>query len=217
MSLAIEGEHLALFRQKYIIVTSSTNTRGDIMHEMRLDTATSTNLSETPPNSSTRLVPPPETTERELQQLFEEFRHAVFEDGVDSDFGQRLVQIVENKGNIALLELNALLRVPTTPTNVGAEALRWLGQMRHQETHAFRRWILADFLKAPSVLIRDGAIVGLLNLDDPAVMHAVQAALDTEPSKQLKEDLAQLLEQLQMPERHYALFAQENTQSTVGP
>ena len=83
--------------------------------------------------------------------------------------------------------------------------------MRHAETHAYRRWILTDLLKAPSVLIRDGAIVGLLNLDDPYIKHSVQAARDSEPSEQLREDLSQLLEQLEMPERRYALFTEENT------
>jgi hypothetical protein len=211
MTLATEADHLLVFRPNYVVVTSSTDARGVILHRANLDAGTSYALLDVPAASSTKRTAAAESIEKELQQLFNEFRHEVFEDGVESDFSRRLVRVIETKGNMALLELNALLRSPNTPSNVAAEALRWIGQMRHSETHAYRRWILTDLLKASSVLIRDGAIVGLLNLDDPSTKHSVQAARDSEQSEQLRQDLSQLLEQLEIPERRYALFIEENT------
>jgi hypothetical protein len=176
-----------------------------------LGVETSPGRDDIPASSSTKRTVTSETIEQELQQLFNECRHDVFEDGIESDFSRRLVRMVETGGNMVLLELNALLRSPSTSPNVSAEALRWLGLMRHRETHAYRRWILTDLLKASSVLTRDGAIVGLLNLDDPSIKHAVQAARDLERSEQLREDLSQLLEQLEMPEQRYALFIEEDS------
>ncbi len=211
MTLTTEADHLLVFRPSYVVITSSTDARGVILHRANLGAGTNYTRFDVPAASSTKRAPTVESIEKELHQLFSEFRHEVFEDGVESDFSRRLIRVVETKGNMALLELNALLRAPNTPSNVAAEALRWIGQMRHAETHAYRRWILTDLLKAPSVLIRDGAIVGLLNLDDPYIKHSVQAARDSEPSEQLREDLSQLLEQLEMPERRYALFTEENT------
>jgi len=211
MTITTEADHLLAFRPNYVVVTSSTDARGVILRRASVDTVTSYNRLDVPASSSTKRAITAGSIEKELHQLFNEFRHEVFEDGVESDFSRRLVRLIEAKGNIALLELNALSRSPNTPANVSAEALRWIGQMRHSETHAYRRWILADLLKAPSILIRDGAIVGLLNLDDPSIKHSVQAALDSERSEQLREDLSQLLNQLEVPERRYALFIEENT------
>lgn len=216
MTLTTEAEHLACFRPSSVVLTSSTDAHGVIFRRTELENATTSERSEASAPSSTERTISTDNVERELEQLFNEFRHDIFEDAVDSDFSRRLMHMIETKGNITLLELNALLRAPHTSPTVAGEALRWLGQMRHRETHAYRRWILADLLRTPSVLVRDGAIVGLLNLDDPSVKHVVQAALESETSEQLREDLAQLLEQLQMPERHYALFAEENTQRTMG-
>jgi hypothetical protein len=215
MTLTTEAEHLAVFRPDYVVVTSSTDARGIIFTRSQLEAATSATKVDVPTPSSTKPIVSSQSIERELQQLFEAFRHEVFEDGIESEFSKQLVQIISTKGNLALLELNALLRAPNTSANVAAEALRWLGQIRDSETHAYRRWILADLLKAPNVLVRDGAIVGLLNLNDSSVKHAVETARDSETSAQLREDLSQLLEELEMPERHYALFAEENTQGTV--
>ena len=212
MSFATEAEHLSVFQPHYVVITSSTAARArePILLRMRGVGTTMVQL-DAPASSSTKQIINSENIERELEQLFHEFRHEVFEDGVESDFSRRLLRMIETKGNMALLELNALLRARSTPLTVSAEALRWLGQMRDRETHAYRRWILTDLLKAPSILIRDGAIVGLLTLDDPSIKHSVRAALESEPSEQLREDLSQLLDQLEMPEQHYALFAEENT------
>jgi hypothetical protein len=210
MSFATDADHLSVFKPNSVIFTSSTDAREPILRRIG-GAGTSMVQSDAPASSSTKQVISSENIERELEQLFHEFRHEVFEDGIESDFSQRLLRIIETKGNMALLELNALLRSPSTPLTVSAEALRWLGQMRDRETHAYRRWILTDLLKAPTILIRDGAIVGLLTLDDPSIKHSVRAALESEPSEQLRKDLSQLLDQLEMPEQHYALFAEENT------
>ncbi len=147
----------------------------------------------------------PESVTRELEQLFFSAAHEVFEDGVESEFSCRFVELVRTSGDTALLETGALLHSLSTPVHVAAEALRWLGRIDDSVTHNHRRWILADSLRHRSILVRDAAVAGLAALDDPSVKPYVQRALVVESSAQLREDLSQLLEQLEHPERGYAL------------
>jgi hypothetical protein len=159
---------------------------------------------------------PPRSVEQELQQVFRAARYEIFEDGVESEFSQRLVELIARSGESTLLESNALIRASSTPRHVAAEALKWLGWIRDPHTHAFRRWILADNLTAASVLVRDGAIVGLTYLNDPATKQYVIAARSKEVSAELCRDLDQLIDQLEFPEKGYVLFSEENSQIKVG-
>src|SRR5215467_10038710 len=85
--------------------------------------------------ASTRRATVPRNVERELQYIFAQARYEVFEDGVTSEFGRRLQAAIRVHGNSALLEMNALLRDPTTSKNVAAESLRVLGRVKDRHTH----------------------------------------------------------------------------------
>ncbi len=204
-------EHLCHFKPRYVLVTSATGSR-DIAFQSQTTGASTTEIQlRQAAVSSTEKIPPVQSLERALQQVFAESRHDVFEDGMKSEFSRRLVELVLRKGEAALLELNAQFRAGTTSKNLVAEALRWLGLIRDAQTHAFRRWILTDMLRSSSISIRDGAIVGLSSLDDPATKPAVQVCLKVEESEELRRDLAQLLQQLEMPEAGYALSVEEDS------
>ncbi len=202
---------LDLRKPRHVIVTSATSNAQVIASELSSVTATTgVPPDKVPSESSTTSSSVPQSLERELQKLFAEARYEVFEDGMSSDFSRRLEAVIRAQGNSALLELNALLRVPTTSTIVAAECLRIIGRLKDKQTHAFRRWILADRLNAKNVLVRDAAIIGLSSLDDPSVLCSVRLALEKEESAELRSDLDQLREQLENPERGYALSFAEN-------
>lgn len=80
---------------------------------------------------------------------------------------------------------------------VVAEALRWLGHIEHASSYRFRFWLLEKSLSHSSVLVRDGAVLGLSFLDDPAAIPSLEQALDREPSAALRADMQQVLAQLQ--------------------
>ena len=201
---------LDLRRPRHVIVTSATSNAQVIASELASITATGARPNKIPSESATTGSKVPQSLERELQRLFAEARYEVFEDGMGSDFSRRLEATIRAHGNLALLELNALLRVPTASPTVAAECLRIIGRLKDKQTHAFRRWILADLLNAKSVLVRDAAIIGLSSLDDPSVLSSVRLALEKEESAELRFDLDQLREQLENPERGYALSFAEN-------
>jgi hypothetical protein len=79
-----------------------------------------------------------------------------------------------------VLELAGWLNRSQVATSAVAEALRWLGLIRDPKTHAIRRWLLCDSLGASSVLVRDGAIVGLSYLNDPGTKNYLKLALSRE-------------------------------------
>jgi hypothetical protein len=201
---------LDLMRPRHVMITSATDVAGVVASRFRSNSETSVAGKAIPSESSTDRSEPPQSLERDLERLFAESRYDVFEDGMNSEFGRRLVAMVRTYGNSVLLEINALLRSAVTSKSVAAECLRVLGLIKDRSTHAFRRWILADFLNAKRILVRDAAIVGLSSLDDPAVLPSLRLALQNESSAELRSDLDQLREQLENPERRYALSSAEN-------
>jgi hypothetical protein len=153
----------------------------------------------------------------DVQQMFRGALYEMFDEGMESDFSRRLVEVIGRFGESAVLEIAAFLSDALTPAHVAAEALRWLGLIRDSKTHAIRRWVLCDSLTARSVLIRDGAIVGLTYLNDPSTRKFVELAQGSEKSQDLQADMAQLVDQLDFPEKGYVLSFEEGPQSALGP
>jgi hypothetical protein len=148
--------------------------------------------------------------------MFRAALYETFDDGMESDFSRRLIEVIGRFGESAVLEIAGFLNGVLAPAHVAGEALRWLGLVRDSRTHAIRRWLLCDRLTAPSILIRDGAIVGLGYLNDPSTKKFVELARDAETSEDLRGDIAQLLDQLIFPEKGYVLSAEESSQGSVG-
>lgn len=153
----------------------------------------------------------------EIEKMFRSALYEMFDEGMESDFSRRLVEVIARFGESAVLEIAAFLNGALTPAHVSAEALRWLGLILDSKTHAIRRWVLCDSLTARSVLVRDGAIVGLTYLNDPSTRRFVELARATETSQELQADMAQLVDQLDFPEKGYVLSSEEGPQSAVGP
>ena len=148
----------------------------------------------------------------DLWRLFESAREELFEDGMESDFSQKLMRLILCSPHDALSELALLLESTEVSSEASAEALRWIGRLRDPESQPHRLWLLERSLGNPNPAIRDAAIVGLAALDDRRSKKYVAAALATESVPELREDLKQLLEQFNYPEKWYALSPQVHSE-----
>ena len=121
-----------------------------------------------------------------------------FEDGMDSPFSIDLIRIIKQYGDYAINELAYLILREMVDDEVASEALRQLGHMNHPASYHSRRWLLEKSLLAcSSAMVRDGALLGIVLLDDRHTIPYVQRALQQEQCQELYESIQQVLEQLE--------------------
>lgn len=132
-----------------------------------------------------------------VEMLFSSANGEVFEDGMERAFSRELVSIVQKYGDRAMEPITHLLIRERVDAEEASEALRWLGRLRHGQTRAYRLWLLERCLLCSSPSVRDGAGLGLASLDDPDAVPYLQRAISRETCDELREDLAQVLAQLE--------------------
>lgn len=130
-----------------------------------------------------------------LQSLLQASQSVHFEDGMESDFSKELVRLVRQYGKAAMGEIAAVV-VDPVDAEIAAEALRWIGRVDHPPSRQERLSLLERCLSSPSILVRDGAALGLAALDDPRALPSLQEAIDRETYPALREDLEQVRDQL---------------------
>ena len=133
---------------------------------------------------------------REVAALCAAAKGYYFEDGVESDFSKRLVRLVGEHGETAVRALEDLILADCPHTAVAAEALRWLGLLGQGAAYRSRRRLLENALSADSAEVRDGAVLGLMFLDDSHATEALRAALGRERKPWLRECIEQAIRQL---------------------
>lgn len=131
-----------------------------------------------------------------LLNLFAAARQEDFEDGVHTDFSRKLVQIIEMLGIPAIEVIASIIINDKTNPAVSAEALKWISHINQSRTYEFRRWLLERSLQSPFSRIRDAALIGIAAIDDPHSMAAIKDAIVRETCQELREDLKQVLYQL---------------------
>ncbi|MGH7451784.1 MAG: hypothetical protein ACRENG_10590 [bacterium] len=119
-----------------------------------------------------------------------------FEDGMESEFSNELVALVEEHGDTAVKAIAHLIISEIVSAEVAAEALRWFGRMDHMPTYNARLWLLERSLFCSSAQVRDGAALGLAAMDDPHAITYLKQAIQKEKHAALREDLTQVLMQL---------------------
>jgi hypothetical protein len=143
-----------------------------------------------------------------IKALFQKVQSITFEDGMENYFSRELVCLVRQYGKTATEVITTLIVNDNVGIEVAAEALRWLGRMDHPPSRYDRSWLLERSLFSTSVLVRDGAALGLASLDDPHAIPYLQQAIEREKYASLREDLKQVLAQLEStrsatsPEKH---------------
>jgi hypothetical protein len=143
---------------------------------------------------------PPELAEG-LRAILASGKEQVFEDGMESDFSKALIALIRTYGNDTLAEFAYFIVYEKVNAEVASEALRWLGLMNHPLSYSWRLWLLERSLGSSSARIRDGAALGLAFLDDPAAIPHIKLAIQREPVAELRQDLGQVLAQLESSDR----------------
>lgn len=147
--------------------------------------------------SSTTPRQHPEAIDERIEALFAGAREQIFEDGIQSDFSRQLVSLIKKYGDAAMEVIAYLFVYEKINPEVAAEGLRWLGCMDHRPTYRYRLWLAERSLHSPSPRVRDGAVLALAYLNDPASISHLKQAIDHETIEELREDMKQVLAYLQ--------------------
>lgn len=131
-----------------------------------------------------------------LRGIFIAAQDESFERGMDSVFSRKLVAYIRQFGYEALEFIQELIDDDLINTEVVSEALKWIGHIDDPQTAEQRRWILEKNLSHVSFQARDGALLGLASMDNPASIPILEAAIEKERIPELREDMRQVLEQL---------------------
>jgi hypothetical protein len=134
---------------------------------------------------------------QDLQAWIDIGTQEVFEDGMESSFSLGLTTIIRKFGNLAIEALASLILRGEADARVASEAMRWLGLLDDPETYRLRLRLLERSLRSYSPRVRDGAALGLSYLDNPHAIPFLRQAIACEPIRGLRENLQQVLEQLE--------------------
>jgi hypothetical protein len=140
----------------------------------------------------------PMELEAEIRHLFALGKAEIFESGIDSDFSRYLYRLINKYGDNAIASLSEKITRDSDNLSpvVAGQTLKLLGEIENQH---LRSWIFAALikgLKSKYVDVKDGAILGLASLDDPKAIPHLEAAIEHEQNRELREDMEQILEQL---------------------
>ena len=139
----------------------------------------------------------PEALVDRLQKLFRDASDETFEDGMDSSFSVNLTRVVRDHGVAAVSVLERVISADDVNVEIAEEALRQVGCMDDAKTHRRRLSLLERALGSPNVRIRDAASIGIEALDDPAAIESLRRAIDNEQHGHLRQNLKDVLAQLQ--------------------
>ena len=150
-----------------------------------------------PFESSTREPEHRGNVDQLVDAVFGEALDQDFEDGMKSNFSEQLLSLVRRYGISAMSEISYLITHERVNSEVASEALRWLGRMSDPLTRSYRLWLLERSLASTSARVRDGAALGLGSMGDPEAVPYVRQAIERESCVELREDLEQVLEELE--------------------
>ncbi|MCK4296646.1 MAG: HEAT repeat domain-containing protein [Candidatus Marinimicrobia bacterium] len=136
----------------------------------------------------------------DVESLFELANEEEFEDGMESEFSRKLISFIIEHGNNSIEALVPILISEKANAEIISEALRWIGRIEHLETESLRLWLLEYCLLCPSPSVRDGATLGLASMNDPSAIIFLKVAIDKESINELREDMKQVLSQLETSE-----------------
>lgn len=134
---------------------------------------------------------------RKIKALFAAAKYEVFEEGMESHFSKCLTSMIEQYGSKAIEASSDLSAQSGTNSEVVYEIMRLFGRIDHSATYKGRINALMRGLRHPVPRVRDGAALGLASLDDPQAIHALREAIAREQCQELREDIKQVLKQLE--------------------
>jgi hypothetical protein len=177
----VEGEHATWEKR------SISGATGDAGRTGRDSLASSTDVPEIDA----------EALARHTLALFRGTSSEQFDTGSESSLGRHVQQLVRQHPGAGPDALKDAILAGNVPSEAAWEALRWLGCMEHAQSRAARLWLLESCLQSSSARVRDGAALGLATIDDPHAIPALGEAIAVEQIPELREDLRQVLAQLE--------------------
>lgn len=147
--------------------------------------------------TSTALSLPQKTAKKEVDELFTREVSDTFGEEFESEFGLELQAIILRHGELAIDALTGVVLSDRVNKELASEVLRELGRVKDPTSYRRRLWLLESGLFSNSARIRDAASLGLASLDDPHAIPYLRKAIDEEQCDELRDDLKQVLEQLQ--------------------
>lgn len=124
------------------------------------------------------------------------FRDAEFEDGMQSRLGRLVGLLVSKFGNSAVEEMSKYLASHDTSISWAREVLIALGRCNDAKTRARRCSVLEQYLSSDSLLVRDGALIGISLLGDRCSVPALRVAVSKEQIESHKRDIVTAIEEL---------------------
>jgi HEAT repeat protein len=134
--------------------------------------------------------------QQEVEAQFAAARNETFEDGFNSSLSFELYRLVLRYANDAVAAISGTILSERVSPDVVAEALRCLGQMQNTATYDARRQLLERALQCSSHVVRDAAVIGLADLNDPHSVSSLEEAASCEQYKLLRSNMLQLLARL---------------------
>jgi hypothetical protein len=142
-------------------------------------------------------LPQPEPIYDRVVSLFSSAQLESFEPGIESNFSKNLTWLIQENWSETIDALASIIEHSQVSDEIGSEALRLLGRVNHFASYGMRFWLLRHFLFSNSPEIRDAASLGLASLDDPDAISDLKTAIDREGVADLRQDLEQVLTQLE--------------------
>jgi len=134
---------------------------------------------------------------RDIQLLFRNAAYEDFEFGIESGFVRSLESMVAEHGIKAVEAMAHIILTRKATDRVISEALRWLGEVDHPESYLLRLVLLVTCLRDPSRWVRDGAALGLEDMNDRRAIPALRAAVAREPIHELRKDIESVLQRIE--------------------
>jgi len=124
-------------------------------------------------------------------------RGVFFEDGIETAFSLKLLETIQCGGNPIIDARQDLVMSGRAEEGVAAEAFRWIGGLEDARTRDARWRLLIASLQYPSLVLRDGALMGLAALGDKRSLPYLSKALAKAENDILRTDIEALIQQLQ--------------------
>lgn len=151
-------------------------------------------------SSSSAITSYPElkrSVSQQLRNLFEETQDVRFRDGFESKVSKRFGILLRQYGTAAVSALAEIIDLGVPSTDALMETLHFMGRIEEPATKDERFKLLVRELAHGSPVIRDAAAIGLAYLNDGRAIDYLRSAALRETYPELKEDLQQVINELE--------------------
>jgi HEAT repeat protein len=119
-----------------------------------------------------------------------------FQDGMESNLSQGLAAMIRRYPADAMATLRNIIDSGGVSKSLTAEVIESVSRVNNPESRDARFSLVVSYLRDDSPVVRDAAGTALAYMDDKRAIDYLQSAIEAEPIPTLREDLAQVAEQL---------------------